>query len=128
MSDSAPIEGLDPQVVEELRALDGGKGVILGEVLSLFARDTPGRLAQLRAAVSSGDLATIASIAHSLLGSCGSVGAVPMSATCAQLGPSARDGDVAACAGLVERLAREFEVVQRSVPRLSGGDRTTDPQ
>ncbi len=84
---------LDPNTLDALRGLEeGGDDDLLGELIDLFFEDAPGRIAGMRDAVTREDWPALASWAHSLKGSCGSLGAVRMADLCARLERLGRTG------------------------------------
>ena len=92
---------LDPAVVEQLQALSRASGNgLLDRLQASFARDTPARLAALRAAVASGDVAAVAFNAHTIKGSAANLGAVHVVEICKQI----EDLPALTEAGTAERL------------------------
>jgi HPt (histidine-containing phosphotransfer) domain-containing protein len=79
----------------------------------LFLGELPKRVGELRLAVAEGDAAALRQRAHTLKGSCLSVGANALAALCADLevAPADRRGVV------LERLSTEAEVVVRALRR-----------
>jgi HPt (histidine-containing phosphotransfer) domain-containing protein len=84
---------LDQNALEALRSLqDDGDDDLLGELIDLFLQDTPARLASIRKAIACQDWAALMAAAHSLKGSCGSLGALHMADLCGRLERHGRDG------------------------------------
>ena len=97
---------LDPAIVEELRALArAGNAGLLGRLQASFARDTPGRLRALRAAVADGDADAVAFTTHTLKGSAANLGAVQVVRLCQRI----ESLPATAAAGIVEPLLAELE-------------------
>jgi HPt (histidine-containing phosphotransfer) domain-containing protein len=98
---------LDQNALEALRSLqDDGDDDLLGELIDLFLQDAPVRLRAMRDAIAREDWDQLAASAHSLKGSCGSLGALPMADLCGRLeryGRTGRDRREA------EHLFRELE-------------------
>jgi HPt (histidine-containing phosphotransfer) domain-containing protein len=97
---------LDREIVEQLLALtQAGNPSLLGRLQASFARDTPERLAALRAAVAAGDSDGVAFNAHTIKGSAANLGAVQVVETCEQIEslPALTE------AGTVERLLDQLE-------------------
>ncbi len=68
---------LDMSAIDALRDLrDDGDDDLLAELIDLFLADAPQRMSALAAAIDSKDWEGVASWAHSLKGSCGSLGAM----------------------------------------------------
>ena len=83
-----PTDGsIDAAALAELAAIDGepGQPNLLAELLDVFRRDTPARLAAVRAAIESGDTDGVRRGAHAFRGSCGALGLRHMQALCATL-------------------------------------------
>ncbi|MFH1499583.1 MAG: Hpt domain-containing protein [Verrucomicrobiota bacterium] len=66
---------IDPQAIENLRELGGGDDSFLREILGIYLQDTPLRLAELHAALASGDQGGFARAAHTIKGSSSNIGA-----------------------------------------------------
>jgi CheY-like chemotaxis protein len=102
---------IDLAMLQSLRASqDPGEPDIVAEVVALFLKEAPARLASLREAVVSGDLAAASRAAHTLKGSAGHLGARTLSTLCARFEEKVRAGrpfDVAFAAGAIaEELDR----------------------
>jgi CheY-like chemotaxis protein len=107
---------LDKSVVATLRQLqEAGGPDIFEELIGLYLQDTPTRLVALREAVEAGRADTLKTIAHTLKGSSGSMGAQGMSAICAELEDVDASGDLPKVPGLLERLEEEFGRVRAAL-------------
>lgn len=83
---------LDAETLAALRSLqDDGEDDLLAELIDLFLEDAPERLGLIRAALAAGDWVGLAERAHSLKGSCASLGAVQMASLCGRLEAMGRD-------------------------------------
>jgi HPt (histidine-containing phosphotransfer) domain-containing protein len=96
-------------------ALDGLRQLValsatgdLDELLEAFARETRSRIAQLRRAIAAGDGPGVASIAHTVIGSSASFGAVRVGQVARKLQGLASDGDLAGAAAVLEQLEADF--------------------
>lgn len=79
-------EVLDLATLDQLRGLqEEGEEDLLVELIDLFVADVPARVAGLADALERGDWCLLAERAHSLKGSCASLGAVHMARLCARL-------------------------------------------
>jgi signal transduction histidine kinase/CheY-like chemotaxis protein len=97
---------VDALVLQQMAtALDRNGPAVVAEVIRLFMDDTPALLGRLTSAGAAGDLETLTKEAHSLRGSCGTVGAVAMSQVCNALERAARAGDIARSTEYVAQLA-----------------------
>ena len=102
---AAAIEGtaLDPLVIGTLRGMRRpGQPPILMKLLETFRRDTPELIESIARAIAAGDPATMSGSAHSLKGSCLTLGAREM-------------GELAA---LLEEIGREGEIGERAEAAL----------
>ena len=98
---------LDSATLETLRGLqEEGEDDLLSELIDLFLQDAPTRVAHLRQAIECEDWPAVASWAHSLRGSCGSLGALRMAEVCARLERHGRDS---ASRPTAEAIYRELE-------------------
>ena len=110
---------LDPNALEALRGLqDDGDDDLLGELIDLFLEDTPGRIAGMRDAIAREDWPALASWAHSLKGSCGSLGAQHMAGLCGRLEQHGRSGGGRRDAELVfKELESQYALVRDALQR-----------
>jgi PAS domain S-box-containing protein len=100
---------LDRSVLAGLRELQvEGEPNILNELMDLFLTDVPPQLVALREAAEASDAHAVERIAHTLMGSCGNMGAVRMGAICAELEEIGRTEDLAAAPVRISRLEEEF--------------------
>lgn len=106
---AAPLQ-LDEQALGRLRELDpdGRHGVLL-RVMRTYELSLLRLLAQAMEARDRGDIAAIGSIAHTLKSSSASVGALALSACCADIERTVRGGDTADIVPQVENLLSEGE-------------------
>lgn len=117
------MEVIDTDTLAALRSLqEEGEDDLLAELIDLFLQDAPTRVTAIREAVELGNWAALAERAHSLKGSCASLGAVHMADLCARLEAMGRD--------LVERdgasvlsgeLERQYALVQDALQRERHG-------
>jgi two-component system, sensor histidine kinase and response regulator len=115
---------LDREVIAGMRGLQGeGETDIVAELAGMFLNDARPRLSALEEAVLSDDAAAVESLAHTLKGSSGNMGARGMSALCARLEVAGASEDLSQCFGLLERLKQEFLRVEREFEAEIHGDR-----
>ena len=89
---SLPAGLLDLQALERLRALDpGGTAGLLGRVLGTYTASLARLVEQLRQARRSADVQAQRHVAHTLKSSSASVGALKLSALCADIEDRMRD-------------------------------------
>jgi histidine phosphotransfer protein HptB len=101
---------LDAQALARLRELDpGGKAGLLDRVLNTYTQSLGRLLDQLRAARGAGDGAAIRHVAHTLKSSSASVGALELSALCADVEARLRDDHLQGLEAQLDRLLAEGE-------------------
>jgi two-component system, sensor histidine kinase and response regulator len=106
---------LDLEVIASMRGLQGeGETDIVAELADMFLGDARPRLSALEEAVQNDDAPAIESLAHTLKGSSGNMGARGMSALCARLEDAGASGDLSQSFRLLERLKEEFGRVDRA--------------
>lgn len=96
------------------RALErvGGERALLAELVEIFLEDLPGHRQTMRAGAGDGSLSDIRRAAHTLKGSCATLGAERASFLAAALEDACRRARADAVASLLARLERELEEVQ----------------
>ena len=94
MSDLSSLPTIDTRPLLEMQALANGED-IFGEIVQLFQRDLPDRLAVLWDGLSTGDRLAIERVAHSLSGSGGQLGLLRVRAVAGGLEAAAREESVA---------------------------------
>jgi len=111
--------GLDPQALQRLRDLDpNGANRLLERVFQAFEASTGRLMPQLDEAVATADLAGVRHVAHTLKSSSASIGALKLSALCADIEGMVR---AASTEGLDERVAAmhgEIDSVRSSLRAL----------
>lgn len=110
---------IDLNALDALRGLqDEGDDDLLNELIDLFLEDAPGRMAGMRDAIAREDWPGLASWAHSLKGSCGSLGAMHMARLCGRLEQHGRTGGGRRDAELVFReLEGQYALVREALQR-----------
>lgn len=94
---------LDLAALERLRAMGRKSGTdLLGEILDIFARETPARLLRLAEAERRGDFSTLEREAHALRGNAGSLGALLLQEQCGALEAAAQQRQISLLHGLVD--------------------------
>ena len=113
-----PSDPLDPVVFGKLVTLEAEAPGFLVELVAEFESGINRRLSQLRDAVRTHDAEAIAYAAHSIRGSCGTIGALRMAALANHLeyGQPTRPQ----IATLVRQLATEWEAVRRALDGVRG--------
>lgn len=110
---------LDQTALEALRDLnDEGDDDLLVELIDLFLEDAPTRINSMRDAIAKQDWTAVASLAHSLKGSCGSLGAMHMAELCNRLEQHGRAGGPHAPAELMfAELEAQYALVHEALER-----------
>ena len=102
---------LDRAMLDDLRRLSRNGEDVLGMLVEIFLRDTPGRLDTLRAAVARGDCDTAARTAHIIRGASGYLGASVMLSLSESIETAARMGSLLGLDASVEQIEAEYERV-----------------
>lgn len=112
---------LDETALARLRELDpdGSLGV-LGRVLETFRQALGRDLERMATARDGGDLKTVGEVAHKVKSSSASVGALGLSALCAEVERRVRAGDTADIAPRVQALLAEGQRALRAVASALG--------
>lgn len=101
----SPAVGLDEAALDRLRALDpDGRTGIVARVLATYETSLQRMLGQLAAARDAGDVAAIGSLAHTLKSSSASVGALALSALCAEAERAVRSSQTDGVIGRVDEM------------------------
>jgi HPt (histidine-containing phosphotransfer) domain-containing protein len=114
--DPVAVEPLDPGVFGVLLSLEADAPGFLAELVAEFRDSALRRVTALRDAVRTGDAEALKFAAHSLRGSCGTLGASGMAALAARLEdlpPASPEEGLP----IVDRLQAEYEVVRRALDR-----------
>ena len=111
------IEGaLDHDVLGVLLEDEEGR-VLATELIDGFLEITPEKLSEMQAAVESGDLELCASIAHSLVSTSGTVGAIRLALMLREVERFARSGNSKDSARVVESCTTEVDLAKRALLR-----------
>lgn len=113
---------LDPQALARLRELDPtGSSRLLERVVKAFNKSVEGLLPQLLAAQATADMAGIRHVAHTLKSSSASLGAVKLSALCADLELMAKDGRTRGMDEMIPALVTEVHAVLEALKSTLAG-------
>lgn len=96
---------------------DEGPGLVL-EIVDLVLAETPARIGELVRCLDAGDLTGAGAVAHGLIGRCGLVGALRLTALCRRLEENALAGNAPAAAVARELIASEFERLAAALREL----------
>jgi two-component system, sensor histidine kinase and response regulator len=104
---------VNPEVLDTLRSLRmENEPDPLTELVDLFLHDTPVRLENIGAAISSANPSQLDAAAHCLKGSASNLGAAQLAKFSAQLVHHAREGRIAESQPIFQKLTAEFERVR----------------
>ena len=104
---------LDPEIWASLESLEAaGAPGFLRELVSEFLARAPERLLRVRAAAASGDAPALEREAHAFKGSCGSLGALAMAASCDRLEAMGRQGSCGGHDEVIAGLEQHWQAVR----------------
>lgn len=110
---------LDPEALQRLFDLDpGGVNRLLERVVQAFDSSIARLMPQLAEAMASGDLDGVRSVAHTLKSSMASIGALKLSALCAEIERMIRSGETQGLSGLVDTMHADLGAVSDSLRAL----------
>jgi HPt (histidine-containing phosphotransfer) domain-containing protein len=108
--DAMPLDAVDASVLADLEEMqEEGEPDLVAELIGLYLRDAPRKLASMREAEAGGDAASLRRAAHSLKGSSASLGAFGVAALCGELELARGEVSSGRAAMLVARLGQEME-------------------
>src|SRR5579884_129654 len=109
---SPPLAVLDR---ERLEHVCGADPEFAREVVGVFAQATAQSLTEIRAALTAGDSALLERLAHSLKGSCRTLGAALLGEICAQVEARGKAGDIPGAELLVASAEEAFAQLQNAL-------------
>lgn len=111
---------LEFRMIEELRSLDDGEGLVLKQLIEMFTEGGGPRIALISNAFAAGDLKTMNNEAHSLKSSAANLGAHLVSAICLKLEHAKTPAEAKALAQAPVQLQAEFDQACAALRRLLG--------
>lgn len=118
-SHMADIAVIDPQAIENLRALNpDDNDEFLREITGIFLSDTPERIAELDQSLAAGDVVRFARAAHSIKGSSSNLGALALRAAAERLENAARQTGFTGVEPLINDVKAQFNLVQEELNSL----------
>ena len=112
LGDTQALACIDRNIFNEIRELDSSNGAaVLREIVVSYCATSTKMMLQLRTAVLDGSLELVESIAHSLKGGSGQLGAAFLASLCEEMIRTAKDGDEERLLALLERAAMEHSAV-----------------
>lgn len=121
MTVSSPAALLDPEAIRRLRELDpSGQAKLLERVVQAFSNSLDRLLPDLARARADGalDLAAVRHVSHTLKSSSASLGAMGLSARCAEIETLARDGQVEGLPALLDAMLDDIQQVRTALAAL----------
>lgn len=109
------VSPLDPQAIEDLRALNPDDVSFLRELIQIYLDDSPKQIAEIEQSLAQGDAPRLTRAAHSLKGSSANFGAGQLRALCEKiehLGRSAALGEIPA---RLPELKAEYDRVKAAL-------------
>lgn len=108
---------LDYMVLAQLQDVDmqNGDPYLLQDLIGLFIKSTPGRLAQMTDALVRKDFAGMKQVAHTLKTSCGYLGAVNLRALCLALESACHETNFALAQIIVKQMAVEYPKLEAAL-------------
>jgi HPt (histidine-containing phosphotransfer) domain-containing protein len=107
---------LDAQALARLRELDpDGRSGVVARVMQAFETSLVRQMAQLIESRDKGDAAAIGQLAHTLKSSSASLGALALSACCAEVEQAVRAGETADLAPRVDQLLSQAQAALSAV-------------
>ena len=117
-----PDEAVDARALAALRDLQGAsRPDLLAELIAVYLRDTPPRLAALHEAVARADVEALRREVYGLKGSSSQIGAVQMARLCAEFEGHVRTTDLTGAPETLRRLDEAFESVRAHLQALADG-------
>ena len=99
---------VDLDVLASLSEPGGNGRSLLARLIGIFLDDIPVRIAALQTAVLDGDVAGVNYAAHSMKGSCSSLGASKMTIICGRFEMAGRTSKLEGCQVLLDELEAEY--------------------
>ena len=116
-----PVSPLDQDQINDLRSLDDGDGAVFAAIIEQFLAQADQGRQDLARLVEEGDAQALARAAHTLKGASANVGAVAVSAVCAELEAKGKLAALDGAAGLVEQFADELAHAREALGLLMAG-------
>jgi len=107
------------RIAQLLELQDEQQPALVADIVELFLADSPRHLETLAAAIRSGDVAQLESVAHRYLSGIENLGMRRMRAHCMELERLGRAGTVDGAAPALEQLRREFELAREPLAAIA---------
>ena len=111
-------EGIDATILDDIMAVSPSAGVALvRELIDLFFGEVPARVEHMRSGIATGDASPVMRAAHAMKGGASNLGALRLSALCAEMERLGREGGLGSAAPLIGEIEVEIERVRAALDR-----------
>ncbi|MBK7715687.1 MAG: response regulator [Gemmatimonadetes bacterium] len=111
-------EGIDATILDDIMAVSPSGGTALvRELIDLFFGEVPARVEHMRAGIAAHDPSPVMRAAHAMKGGASNLGALRLSALCAEMERLGREGNLAGAAPLIGEIEVEIERVRTALDR-----------
>jgi HPt (histidine-containing phosphotransfer) domain-containing protein len=112
------VTAIDPQAIEDLRAMNPGDDSFLRELIQIYLEDSPARIAEIEQSLAQGDAIRLTRAAHSLKGSSSNFGASQLRALSERIEQIGRSGVLSDVPARLPELKTEFDRVKAALEAL----------
>ncbi|HWA27786.1 MAG TPA: Hpt domain-containing protein [Lacunisphaera sp.] len=116
---SATATAVDPQAIEDLRALNPDEPQFVRELVDLFVQDVPDRVAEIEQALATRDATLLSRAAHTIKGSCSNFGAAKLKELSHAIELHGKASAFAEAAAALPGLRTEFEAVAAALKQMA---------
>ena len=106
---------LDPQAIEDLRALNPDDVSFLRELIQIYLDDSPQQIAEIEQSLTKGDAPRLTRAAHSLKGSSANFGASQLRAICEKIEHLGRTAALSEVPAQLPELQAEYARVKAAL-------------
>ncbi len=110
---------IDPQAIEDLRALNPEDPAFLKELIDLFIQDVPGRIAEIEQGIANKNSELLTRAAHTIKGSCSNFGAANLREISHTMEMQGKASDFAAAATSLVTLRADFALVAAALQKVT---------
>src|SRR5882672_2611065 len=110
---------IDPQSIEDLRALNPEDPAFLRELIDLFIQDVPGRIAEIEQGLANKDAVLLTRAAHTIKGSCSNFGATSLREISHAMEMQGKAADFAGATASLVTLRAEFALVTEALQKVA---------
>jgi HPt (histidine-containing phosphotransfer) domain-containing protein len=111
-------EGIDATILDDIMAVSPSGGTALvRELIDLFFGEVPARVEHMRSGIAAHDPSPVMRAAHAMKGGASNLGALRLSALCAEMERLGREGNLAGAAPLIGEIEVEIERVRTALDR-----------